>query len=153
MSLSMAVRNIFFEGDPILRKSCRAVTDFNSKLHELMDDLTETMYKVKAIGLAGPHIGILKRIISVNTGDGLIEIVNPEIIEQSGTQHEWEGSVSCPGERFITERPMIVKVKGQDRNGNNMEVSARGLKARTLCHEIDQTNGIFFKTRAISRLN
>ena len=147
----MAVRNIFFEGDDILLKSCRVVTVFDSRLHELMNDLTETMYKVKAIGLAGPHIGILKRIISVDTGDGLVELVNPEIIEQSGTQREVEGSVSCPGENFITERPMFVTVKGQDRVGNYKEVFAKGLKARTFCHEIDQINGIFFKTRAISR--
>lgn len=127
------------------------VTDFDSKLHTLLDDLTETMYKIKAIGLAGPHIGIMKRIISVDIGDGLIELVNPEIVDEIGSQQGWEGSVSCPGEVFITLRPEIVKVKGQDRNGNIIQVNAKGLKARTLCHEIDQVNGIFFKTVAVSR--
>ena len=149
----IGIRQIVFEGNPILNKSCRAIQEFNTKLHENMDDLIETMYLVKAIGLAGPHIGLLKRIISIDVGDGFMEIVNPEIVDQFGTQREWEGSVSCPGEQFITVRPLFVKVHGQDRNGNNIEINAKGLKARTICHEIDQINGIFFKTRAVSRLD
>lgn len=149
----MAIRNIVLEGDLILTKKCRDVTDFGERLHQMMDDLRDTMYKIGAIGLAGPHIGILRRIIAMDIGDGFIEICNPEIIDQIGIQKEREGSVSSPGQYFITQRPMIVKVKGQDRYGRFIEVHGKGLKARTLCHEIDQTNGIFFKSKVIDRVN
>ena len=145
----MAIRNIVLEGDTILNKKCRDVTELGERLHQMMDDLKDTMYKSGAIGLAGPHIGILRRIITVDTGDGFIELANPEIIDQTGIQKGQEGSVSSPGQNFIIERPMIVKVRGQNRYGEFIEVYGKGLKARTFCHEIDQTNGIFFKSRAI----
>lgn len=139
------------EGDTILSKSCRPVERFDLKLWEIMDDLKDTMYFIKAIGLAAPHIGMLRRFISVDIGDGFFEIANPEIVDQSGEQAGVEGSVSAPGEKVYIKRPMIVKVKGYNRNGEEIEVFGRGLKAKVLCHEIDQLDGIYFKTKAFKK--
>ena len=146
----MAIRNIVLEGDPILTKKCKEVTVFDEKLHELLDDMAETMYKSKGVGLAAPQVGILKRIAVVDVGDKLIELVNPVIIDQQGKQMRAEGCLSFPGKSAITMRPKIVKVSAQDRNGKKVEFLGNGLKAQALSHEIDHLDGINFLERAIS---
>ena len=149
----MAIRNIVKEGDPILTKVCRKVEKFDEKLAQTLDDMLETMKKANGVGLAAPQVGILRRFVIVDVGDGLIELVNPEIIEQSGEQEGPEGCLSCPGEFGITRRPMKVTVKAQDRHGNEIIVSGEGLKAKAFCHEIDHLDGIIFKQKAIRMLD
>ena len=112
-----------------------------------MDDLKDTMISAMAIGLAGPHIGVLRRIMVMRDESKIIEVINPEIIHQAGVQLEPESSVSCPGESIVTVRPMVVKATGKDRFGKNIEIYGKGLTARILCHEIDQINGVFFKEK------
>lgn len=145
----MAIRNIVKEGDPTLRKVSRSVLNFDEKLAVLLDDMAETMYKADGVGLAAPQVGILRRVCVVDIGDGLVELVNPVIIEESGKQNEGEGCLSCPEKYGITDRPMKVTVRAQDRNGNTFTVSGEGLKARAFCHEIDHLNGILFLDKVI----
>lgn len=147
----MALRNIVKEGDPVLRKTARSVLNFDEKLAQLLDDMKETMYEADGCGLAAPQVGILRRICIVDVGDGLIEMVNPVIVEESGVQEESEGCLSLPGEYGITRRPMCVTVKAQDRNGNTFTVSGEALKARAFCHEIDHLNGILYIDKVIRK--
>lgn len=144
----MAIRNIVKEGDPVLRKVCRSVLDFDDKLACLLDDMEETLRDADGVGLAAPQVGILRRICIVDVGDGLIELINPVITEQSGEQEGSEGCLSCPGEFGIVKRPFNVTVKAQDRHGNSFTVTGEGLKARAFCHEIDHLNGILYKDKA-----
>jgi len=145
----MAIRNIVKEGDEVLAKKCRTVTDFDEKLACLLDDMAETLADADGAGLAAPQVGILKRICLVDVGDGLIELINPEIIDSKGSQREIEGCLSCPGIWGYTKRPMWVKVKAQDRFGNEFTVSGEGLKARAFCHEIDHLDGTLFKEKVV----
>ena len=145
----MALRNIVTEGDDVLTKVCRRVEKFDSKLALLLDDMAETLKSANGVGLAAPQVGILRRVVIIDIGEGLIELINPEIIEQSGTQEELEGCLSCPGEWGITRRPMNVTVKAQDRNGNEFTVSGEGLLARAFCHELDHLDGKLFKSVAL----
>lgn len=140
----MAIRNIVKKGDDILRKICRTQFNFDDKLALILDDMKETMYKADGVGLAAPQVGILRRFCIVDVGDGLIELVNPVIMEQSGSQIGQEGCLSIPDEYGEVERPMYVKVRAQDRFGNNFTVEGEGLKARALCHEIDHLDGILY---------
>lgn len=146
----MAIRQIILEGDPILTKKCRPVEKFDKRLSELLDDMAETMYNGNGVGLAGPQVGILRRVIVVDTGDGLIQLINPQIVESSGEQREQEGCLSCPGRSGVTLRPMIVKVTGLNKEGNPVEYFGRGLKARAFCHEIDHLDGILFMSRVVA---
>ena len=141
----MALRKIVFEDEPVLRKNSRTVTDFDDRLGTLLDDMKETMYKNNGVGLAAVQVGILKKAIVIDIGDGLIEAVNPEIIEKSGSQTDVEGCLSCPGERGVVTRPQKVKVKAQDRNGKEFTLEATGLLARAFCHETDHLVGQIFK--------
>lgn len=143
----MAIRNIIKKGDEALKKVCRSQLTFDKRLASLLDDMADTMYAADGCGLAASQVGILRRICVVDVGDGLIELVNPVIIEKEGKQEEQEGCLSFPGEFGITERPMKVKVRAQDRNGNTFTVEGEGLKARAFCHEIDHLDGIVFKDR------
>lgn len=146
----MALRNIVKIGDPILSKKSRVVEKFDDKLAQLIDDMKQTMYNAQGVGLAAVQVGILKRVIVIDIGDGLIELVNPEIIyESENRQCETEGCLSLPGETVYTDRPMEVKVKGQDRNGKWCVFKGVGLKARAFCHEIDHLNGIVIRDIAI----
>ena len=145
----MALRNIVLEGDPILYKKCRKVEKFDESLSTLIDDMLETMKNSNGVGLAAPQIGILKRVVVINVGDGNIELVNPTIIAFSGEQREGEGCLSCPGQYGVTLRPKIVKVKAQDRFGNEVVYQGQMLKARAFCHEIDHLDGILFKSRIV----
>ena len=145
----MAIRNIVKEGDEVLKKKCREVTEFDWRLAVLLDDMAQTLKAADGCGLAAPQVGILKRICVVDVGDGLIELVNPVIIARSGSQKEVEGCLSVPGIWGVTKRPMRVTVKAFDRNGKEFTVSGDGLKARAFCHEIDHLDGVLFRERVV----
>lgn len=147
----MAKRNIVQLGDPILRKKCRVVTEFDEKLHVLLDDMAETLKDV-GVGLAGPQVGILKRVVVIFDEDRTIELVNPVIIKTSGEQQNIEGCLSIPGKYGITKRPRKVTVKAQDRNGNEFKISGVDLLARAFCHEIDHLDGVLFIDNAVRML-
>ena len=144
----MAYRKVVLEGDEILRKHSRKVETFDEKLHILLDDMAQTMYRYEGVGLAAVQVGVLKRAIVIDTGDGLIELINPEIVASSGVQEGNEGCLSCPGEYGIVKRPNFVTVKAQDRYGNWFEKSGSELLARAFCHEIDHLDGKIFKDLA-----
>ncbi len=147
----MALRNIVKEGDPVLRKTSRSVLNFDEKLAILLDDMKETMYKAEGVGLAAPQVGILRRVCIIDVGDGLVELINPVIEEEEGSQEGSEGCLSCPGESGVVIRPMKVTVRAQDRNGNTFKVTGEELKARAFCHEIDHLNGIIYKDKVIRK--
>ena len=149
----MAIRNIVKEGDEVLAKKARPVTEFNSRLHTLLDDMADTMYESGGVGLAGNQVGTLRRVVVIDIGEGLIELVNPEIIETDGEQESLEGCLSCPGEYGITRRPYYVKVKAQDRFGEFFEVEGEELLAKAFCHEIDHLEGIIYKQVALRMLD
>jgi len=142
----MAIRLIVKDPDPVLRERAKEVTKFNANLHKLLRDMADTMYDARGVGLAAPQIGILKRVIVVDVGDehGLIEMVNPEIVEREGEQIGPEGCLSIPGLNGIVRRAQRVVVKGQDRNGNPFTVDAEGYLARAFQHEVDHLNGVLF---------
>ena len=143
----MAIRNIVKNGDDTLKKVCRTQLTFDERLASLLDDMKDTMYAADGCGLAASQVGVLRRVCIVDVGDGLIELVNPVIIETEGKQEEQEGCLSFPGEYGTTVRPMTVKVRAQDRFGNTFTAEGEGLKARAFCHEIDHLDGIVFKNR------
>ena len=143
----MAIRNIVTLGDDVLRKICRTQMHFDERLWTILDDMKDTMYKAEGVGLAAPQIGILRRFCIVDVGDGLIELVNPVIVEKHGEQLDNEGCLSLPGKFSPVKRPLKVTVRAQDRNGNNFTVTGEGLKARALCHEIDHLDGILYIDR------
>ena len=143
----MAIRNIVKLGDDVLRKICRTQLTFDEKLGTILDDMAETMYKAEGVGLAAPQVGLLRRFCVVDVGDGLIELINPVIVEKSGSQTGAEGCLSVPERYDEVERPMKVPVRAQDRHGNNIVVTGEGLKARAFCHEIDHLDGILFIDR------
>lgn len=140
----MAIRNIVKIGDDILRKVCRTQLTFDDRLALTLDDMADTMYEAEGVGLAAPQIGILRRYCVVDVGDGIIELVNPVIEEQCGSQSGEEGCLSIPGRYEEVERPMNVTVRAQDRNGKTFKIKAEGFKARALCHEIDHLDGILY---------
>lgn len=141
----MAIRNIVKEGDEVLRKKCRPVEKFDQHLWTLLDDMAETMHKAGGVGLAAPQVGIIRRVVVIDVGDGVIELVNPKIIMKAGEQVSAEGCLSCPGEYGITSRPMYVTVKAQDRYGKEFTKEGEGLLAKAFCHELDHLEGIIFK--------
>lgn len=146
----MALRNIVELGDPILNKTSRAVEKFDDRLSTLIDDMKETMYHANGVGLAAVQVGILKRVVVIDVGDGIMELVNPEITKSSGEQREAEGCLSLPGKSGVTLRPMKVQVKAQDRNGKWHIYTGEGLKARAFCHELDHLDGVLFTSRVVS---
>ena len=138
----MALRNIVTVGDSVLTKVSRPVTKFDRRLHQLLDDMTETLEDAGGVGLAAPQVGILRRVVVVDTGeDGILELVNPEIIAQSGEQTGLEGCLSVPGAYGIVTRPNEVTVRAQDRDGNWFEAEGEGLIARCFCHELAHLEG------------
>ena len=143
----MALRKIVVEGDPVLKKKSRPVEKFDARLAELLDDMRQTLYSAEGVGLAAVQVGVLRRVVVVDVGDGLLELVNPEIIEAEGEQRESEGCLSLPGEYGETIRPAVVKVKAQNRDGKWCIYKGDGLKARCFCHEIDHLDGILFTER------
>lgn len=145
----MAVRNIRTDGDEVLRKISKEVNSIDNKIRTLLDDMAETMYKADGVGLAAPQIGILKRMVVIDVGEGLLELVNPRIVSQSGEQIEIEGCLSIPGVMGEVKRPETVKVEALDREGKKIIVAGTELLARALCHELDHLDGILFKDKAI----
>lgn len=140
----MALREICILGEDILRKKCRTVEKVDDRIRQIAEDMAETMYKANGAGLAAPQVGILKRIIVVDVGEGLVTLINPEIVESKGNQADEEACLSIPGRRGVVERPMEIRVKGLDENGNEKEIKAEGYFARALCHEIDHLSGVLF---------
>ena len=149
----MALRKIVVQGDECLTKVCRPVTEFNSHLHELLDDMQETLADANGAGLAAPQVGILRRAFVMDFGDGIIEVINPEIVERKGKQEDVEGCLSCPGEFGITRRPRRVKLKAQNRHGEEFTMEGEDLVARCICHETDHLDGILFKEHVIRMLD
>ncbi|MCI9443646.1 MAG: peptide deformylase [Oscillospiraceae bacterium] len=138
----MAIRKIVTQGDPLLNKKCRPVTDFNRRLHVLLDDMRDTLTEAQGAGLAAPQVGILRRAVVIDGGeDDILELVNPEILEQSGEQTGPEGCLSVPGKWGLVSRPNFVRVRAQDRYGEWFEVEGDELMARCFCHEIEHLDG------------
>ena len=142
----MALRKIVEVGDECLLKKCRPVTEFNRHLHLLLDDMAETLADANGAGLAAPQVGVLRRVCLVLGEDSeeYIELINPEIIAESGTQTGLEGCLSLPGKWGIVTRPNVVRVRAQDRNGDWFEAEGEGLTARAFCHEIEHLDGHLF---------
>lgn len=146
----MAIRNIRVDDDPILRKKSREVTEFNDRLFDLLDDMKETMYHSGGVGLAGPQVGVLKRVVVMDVSEDrneFIELINPEITYEEGAQTGNEGCLSLPGLYGVVTRPDIVKVKAQNREGKWCLYKGEALKARCFCHEIDHLDGILYKDK------
>lgn len=149
----MALRKIVTEGDDILLKKCRPVEKFDQKLWDLLDDMAETLYDSGGVGLAGPQVGVMRRVCVIDIGDGLVEYINPEIIYTEGTHQVVEGCLSSPGEFGLVERPEKVTARYYDRNGDLYEIDGEGLFAQAMCHEFDHLDGVLFKTKAIRMLS
>ena len=141
------VRKIVKLGDEVLRKESKAMQKFDLRLWLLLRDMADTMYKADGVGLAAPQVGILRRVVVIDIGEGLIELINPEIIAMEGEQAGPEGCLSVPGRRGHVRRPNKVTVRAQDRHGKHFEVTGEGLMARALCHEIDHLDGVVYVDR------
>lgn len=140
----MALREIRKIGDDILRKKSRVVEKVDDRIRTILDDMVETMYHANGVGLAAPQIGLLKRLIVVDIGDGPIKIVNPVIIEKDGEQVDEEGCLSVPGTSGAVRRPSRVKVRGLNENGDEIIIEAEDFLARAFCHEVDHLDGILY---------
>ncbi|MCM1164683.1 MAG: peptide deformylase [Lachnospiraceae bacterium] len=136
-------------GDPVLRERCEEVTEFDGELCGLLDDMYETMVGAQGIGLAAPQVGVLKRVVVIDTGKGKIELVNPIITAMWGKQFEPEGCLSLEGKRGVVQRPSHVRVKARNRFGKPVKYRGKNLLARAFCHEIDHLNGILFEDKVI----
>ena len=151
----MALRQILTSEEKALYKHCREVTNFDGRLHTLLDDMRDTLMQADGVGLAAPQVGVLRRavlVLETNVPEGerpyILELINPEIIESSGEQYGPEGCLSVPGRYGLVERPMEVTVRAQDRDGKSFEVHGTGLTARAFCHELDHLEGVVFTSRA-----
>ena len=140
----MGLRKIMTVKEPCLHKVCRPVEKFDGKLHKLLDDMKETLTAANGVGLAAPQVGILRRVVVVDTGEEMLELVNPELLETSGEQVGSEGCLSVPGKYGIVKRPNYAKVRAYDRDGNEFEVEGEELMARCFCHELDHLDGIVY---------
>ena len=140
----MGLRKILTDKEPALHKVCKPVEKFDWRLHKLLDDMADTLEEANGVGLAAPQVGILRRVVIVDTGDGLLELVNPVMLETSGEQEGPEGCLSVPGKYGLVKRPYIAKVKAQDRYGDWYEVEGEELIARCFCHELDHLDGIIY---------
>lgn len=145
----MALRNIRINEDPILRKISKVVKNIDERTQILIDDMLDTMYEANGVGLAAPQVGILKRVVVIDIGDGPIILINPEIVEANGEVKDVEGCLSVPGKQGNVIRPKYVKVKAEDRDGNSIEIQGDDLLARALCHEIDHLNGILYTDKTV----
>ena len=140
----MGIRKILTVAEPALHKVCKPVEKFDKKLHTLLDDMRETLIDSGGVGLAAPQVGILRRVVLVDTADEILELVNPELIETAGEQEGPEGCLSVPGKYGLVRRPNYAKVRAQDRNGNWYEAEGEELIARCFCHELDHLDGILY---------
>ena len=140
----MALRKILTDKDPALHKTCKEVVNFDAKLHTLLDDMRETLIESGGVGLAAPQVGILRRVVLVDTGEEILELINPTMVETSGEQEGPEGCLSVPGKYGLVKRPNYAKVRAQDRDGNWYEAEGEELIARCFCHELDHLDGIIY---------
>lgn len=144
----MAIRNIVRVGDDVLAKECRPVEIFDNKLRQLLDDMQDTLYEANGAGLAAPQVGVLRQVCVIDVGDGLVELINPEIVHVEGEQSGAEGCLSLPDEWGMVSRPQRVTVKTQNRKGKWFETIGEDLFARCICHEVDHLHGIVFTDKA-----
>ena len=140
----MGLRKILTDAEPALHKVCRPVEKFDWRLHKLLNDMADTLAEANGVGLAAPQVGILRRVVIVDTGEGILELINPELLETDGEQEGPEGCLSVPGFFCEVERPKQVKISAQDRNGQVFEFEAKDYLARCVCHEIDHLDGVLF---------
>ena len=140
----MGLRKILTDKEPALHKVCKEVTAFDGKLHKLLDDMAETLEEANGVGLAAPQVGILRRVVIVDTGEEILELINPVMLETDGEQVGAEGCLSVPGKYGLVKRPYYAKVRAQDRFGDWYEVEAEELIARCFCHELDHLDGIVY---------
>lgn len=146
----MAVRMIRKDSDEILRKTCKKVENIDDRIITLLDDMTETMKAAEGVGLAAPQVGVLRRAVVIDVGDGLIELINPILVYEKGEQVKEEGCLSIPGKSGTVKRPEKVIVRAQNRKGETFEITGNELLAVALCHEIDHLNGILFTDKALT---
>lgn len=144
----MAIRTIRTEGEEVLRKKCREVTEMTPRIKELIDDMLDTMYEADGVGLAAPQVGVLRRIVVIDVGDGPVVLVNPEILETSGSQTGDEGCLSIPGKSGCVTRPNYVRVRAMNKNMEPYELEGEELFARAVCHECDHLDGILYVDKA-----
>ena len=140
----MGLRKILTDKEPSLHKVCKPVEKFDGRLHRLLDDMNETLVDSGGVGLAAPQVGILRRVVVVDTGEEILELVNPELLETDGEQEGPEGCLSVPGKYGLVKRPYYAKVRAQDRDGNWFEAEGEELIARCFCHELDHLDGIVY---------
>lgn len=140
----MALRKILTDKEPALHKVCRSVEKFDGRLHRLLDDMADTLAEANGVGLAAPQVGILRRVVIVDTGEEILELVNPTLVETSGEQEGAEGCLSVPGKYGLVKRPNYAKVRAQNRYGDWFEAEGEGLIARCFCHELDHLDGIVY---------
>ena len=140
----MGLRKILTDKEPALHSVCKPVVNFDNRLHKLLDDMAETLEKANGVGLAAPQVGILRRVVIVDTGEEILELVNPTMLETSGEQVGAEGCLSVPGKYGLVKRPNVAKVRAQDRYGEWYEVEGEELIARCFCHELDHLDGIVY---------
>lgn len=148
----MAIRQIRYSNDPILRKVSREVIEINERIKILLDDMIDTMYEGDGVGLAAPQVGVLRKVVVIDIGEGIIKLINPEIIEEEGENIDVEGCLSVPGRAGTVKRPERVKVKYLNEFGEEKVIEGRGLLAKALCHEIDHLNGILFIDKMIEEI-
>ena len=149
----MALRQIRTVGDPVLTKTCKEIKEITPKILELADDMLETMYEANGVGLAAPQVGILKRMVVIDIGDGPILMINPEIIETSGTQTGDEGCLSLPGKAGTVTRPSYVKARAFNEDGDEYEIEGTELLARAICHELDHLDGHMYMEKVEGELH
>ena len=140
----MGLRKILTDEEPALHKVCRPVEKFDWRLHKLLNDMKETLAEANGVGLAAPQVGILRRVVIVDTGEEIMELVNPELLETDGEQEGAEGCLSVPGKYGLVKRPYYAKVRAQDRDGEWFEAEGEELIARCFCHELDHLDGIIY---------
>ncbi len=140
----MGLRKILTDKEPALHKVCKPVEKFDGRLHRLLDDMHETLEQANGVGLAAPQVGILRRVVIVDTGEEILELINPTLVETDGEQIGAEGCLSVPGKYGLVKRPMYAKVRAQDRDGNWYEAEGEEIIARCFCHELDHLDGIVY---------
>lgn len=149
----MALRTIRIQGDPVLTKKCREITEMTPKIKELIDDMLDTMYEANGVGLAGPQVGVLKRIVVIDIGEGPVVMINPVILEKSGEQTGDEGCLSLPGKAGTVTRPNYVKARAFDENMEEYEIEGTELMARAMCHEVDHLDGHLYVEKVEGQLH
>lgn len=148
----MAILNILIDGEETLRKKSRPVEKISPRLIQLLDDMQDTLKDSGGVGLAAPQVGILRRVVLVDNGEKVLELINPEIIETKGEQEDYEGCLSVPGRWGVTRRPAYVKVRAMNRHGKYYEADGTGIVARCFCHEIDHLDGVLFTDKVVRML-